>query len=87
MEPEFSPEADRVEEALYADDRHAYDRLWDVLDRIGELGEEAKYLGWASYVSSRKIWGTKVPGTDYTVFWRIANDKFTVALIVADLGV
>ena len=87
MEPNFTSEAGEVEDTLYESDRHAYDQLWMVLDRIAQLGEEAKYVPWVSYVSSREIWGTRIPGTNYTVFWRIDGDEFSIAHILKDVNV
>ena len=60
-----------------------YQRLWDALDRIAADPETAP----RSYVSSRQVFGTKVPGTDYTVFWRIFDgEHLWVMWLLEDAG-
>lgn len=66
---------------------HVYDRLWDVLDKIVKDPEEAPHAAWSEHVSSQNLWGTKIPGTDYSVFWRIEDDNtLYVAVVTPDLG-
>lgn len=85
MQVEFTDAAGEVADRLEAHESRAYQRLWDVLDRILEDVEEARAR--ASYVSSRKVWADKVPGTDYTVFWRVNDDDLLVVYILADIGI
>jgi len=87
VEVSFSDEAFKVANDLYdATGDPTYDRLQDVLDRIAEDPEEAKYAPWTDYVSSRRLYGTKIPGGDWTVFWKVNEDGVLVVLLVQDMG-
>lgn len=83
MKVELSERALAVEAGL---DDGNYGRLWDVIERIIDDPEYARHAPWAQFVSSRKIWGTKIPGTEYTMFWGTEGDTLIVHLIEADLG-
>ncbi len=85
MDVAFSNAAGAVQEEFYARPGVEYDRLWDVLDRILLDVEEAKHAPWVSYVSTFDLWGAKIPGTDYTVFWRASETTLLVAEIVRDV--
>jgi hypothetical protein len=84
----MTEEARQVEEHFF-DDRESdsYDRLWDVLDRILEDPVAAPTSPWAHHVSTRDLWGSKIPGSNATVFWRISGDTLHVVHIFRDLGV
>lgn len=87
MDISFSDEAKAVEDRLFADaDLRPYNKLWDVLEQILSDPEQAKHAPWTNYVSSRRLWGTKVPGTNYTVFWRVDPGAVIVVLLVEDQG-
>jgi hypothetical protein len=87
MDVEFTPEAQAVDDKLYDTQGTEYESLWSVLDRIRKDSEEAKHANWTNYVSTRDLWGSKILGTDYTVFWRVSpGPVLTVALIVRDKG-
>lgn len=84
----YTPDALRVATRLYeAEDDPTYDRLLDVLDRIAEDPEEAKHARWTEYVSSRQVYGTKVPGGDWTVFWKTTSRGVLVVLLIEDMGI
>lgn len=82
----LEPEADAEANRLFEDESPAYDKLWDVLERIAEDPEEAKHARWTNYVSSHGLWGAKIPGTDYTLFWKTADDHVVGVLLVEDRG-
>lgn len=83
----YTPDALRVATRLYeAEDDPTFDRLQEVLDRIALDPEEAKYAPWTEYVSSRSVWGTKIPGGDWTVFWMTRESGVVVVLLVEDRG-
>ena len=83
----YSDEALRVATSLFeAADDPTYDRLQDVLDRIAENPQEARYAPWTEFISSRQLYGTKIPGGDWTVFWRIDETGVVVILLVKDIG-
>ncbi|MEX0159805.1 MULTISPECIES: hypothetical protein [unclassified Microbacterium] len=85
MEVSFANDAGDVVDQLR---EHVYERLWDVLDQIMKDPDEAPHAPWSEHVSSLNLWGTKIPGTDYTVFWRIEDDDMLyVAVVTPDLGV
>lgn len=85
MHVEMTDEARAVEQRFY-DDRNskAYDRLWDVIDAILADPEAALHAPRAHHVSSFNLWGSKIPGTDWTVFWRIADDALQLVYIFED---
>lgn len=89
MQVNYSKGAKAVEDHLYDNDPDAYEHLWEVLERIMEDPEEATYAAWSKYVSTRNLWGSKVPGTDYTVYWRVESDGtvLMVYILASDLGV
>ena len=58
----------------------------DVLDRIRLDPEVATGAGWARYVSTKRVFGTKVPGSDWTVYWRIRDGVLEVPWILEDRG-
>jgi hypothetical protein len=81
MRTRFTPEAAQVEDSL---PDKVYDRLWDALERILADPEEAPYTGWAHYSSAHRVYGTPLPGTDWSVFWRISGDILEVVWILED---
>lgn len=83
----FSPDAQAVHDQLRDDkSSRAYERLWEVLKRIDVDPEEAKHAGWANYVSTFNLWGSKVPGTDYSVYWRTDPGGVIVVHLLQDNG-
>lgn len=92
MDVVFADQATVVEAEL---PEHAYNHLWDVLERILADPEHARGAPWAKFISTRKLYGSKVPGTDYTVYWKIGpagedagdDDVLQVAGIYRDIGV
>ncbi|WP_206445800.1 hypothetical protein [Agrococcus sp. KRD186] len=88
MDVEFAADALAVEEQFYAASGPEYERLWEVLDRILEDADEAKHANWSNFVSSLDLWGSKVPGTQYMVFWRTSpGPVLYVAVIALDQGI
>jgi len=63
-----------------------YDRMWDRVEKILADPEAGKHASWTNYVSSQRMWGSRVAGTDYTVFWTVDGDVLWVELIVEDPG-
>ena len=82
MDIDFTTPADAVEGRLHDTDRFAYDRLWDVLERIAVDVDEAKHR--ASYVSTFQWWANQLPGTDYTVYWHTVDGKLMVTQILSE---
>lgn len=87
MEYDFTEAADKVERDLFETGARAYDSLWNVLDRIADDPEEGKFTFGTEYVSSRRVWATKIPGTDLTVYWRPDGDVLQVMWILDDPGI
>lgn len=83
MHVEFTDDAAAARDEM--SDR-AYDSMWDVLERILAEPENAPYASYASYSSAFDVWGTKVPGTDFTCFWKIAGDVLIVVWLLEDGG-
>ncbi|MCT1364036.1 MULTISPECIES: hypothetical protein [unclassified Microbacterium] len=83
MEVSFTLVAQGAEDTL---DDHSYNQLWDVIERILEDPEYARRAPWSEFVSTRKLYGTKVPGTDLTVYWAVEGDTLRVHVIAADRG-
>lgn len=86
MTIELAEDATAVVDALYEAPGNDYDKVWDTIERIEGDPAEAKHAGWTNYVSTQDLYGTKVPGTDYTIFWRARGSVLDVRLIVADRG-
>ena len=86
MTIELTDEAKAVDDDLYGDHSTTYDKIWDVLEKIDADPTEAQHAPWTNFVSTQDLYGTKVPGTTYTVFWRVSGDVLDVRLIVEDLG-
>lgn len=83
---DFTDAARVIDDEFYQSAGSEYDRLWDVLDRIRADPEEAQHAPWSNYVSSQDLWGSKIPGTDYTVFWRVQpGPLLVVAHILPDI--
>ena len=57
-----------------------YNKLWDVLEFIAADPEAARTEPRNRFISSRKEWGTHIPGTRYTAFW-FTDDAIRVTLI------
>jgi hypothetical protein len=66
---------------------HVYNRLWDVLERILEDPESAQQSGWANWVSTQRLFGTKIPGCNWTVYWYIDGDTLQVPYLLEDTGI
>lgn len=87
MKVALSPEAQASDDALFDAPGREYESVWDVIERIQLDPDEAKHANWTNFVSTFGLWGTKVPGTDLTVFWRVhADDVLEIALIERDRG-
>jgi hypothetical protein len=86
MHVDFDQDAAQVAARLSS---HAHDKLWEVLERILEDPEAAQHAPWASYVASHRLYGSKIPGTSWTVFWRpdFDADLLLVGPIADDLGI
>ena len=85
MEVAFLASAARVEEALYARRGRDYEKLWDTLDRIRDESEDAAHASWSHYISTFDLWGSPIPGTNLTVFWRFDKGPIlTVAMIASE---
>lgn len=84
-----TPQAQVVERQFRDDEgSDSYEHLWDVLDRICEDPAYAqKGAAWAKYVSTQKCWGSKIPGTDYTVYWKVEGDLLQVLHLLHDPGI
>ncbi|MFC4138489.1 MULTISPECIES: hypothetical protein [unclassified Microbacterium] len=87
MDIDFVGETDAFERQLLEQDLRAYGKLWDVLDALMSDPAEAKARARNSYVSTKDLWGTKVPGTDLTIFWRTKGSVVEIHVIAHDLGV
>lgn len=74
MDINLSDDAKAVDDALYAANAREYDPIWDVIERVAADVEEAKHAPYTSYVSTHGLYGVKVPGTDYTVYWEPRGD-------------
>lgn len=83
---ELAEDATAIIDALYVNPGNTYDKVWDIIEKIESDPVEAQHAGWTNYVSSQDLYGTKVPGTDYTIFWRVSEDVLDIRLIAADLG-
>jgi hypothetical protein len=83
VEVEFALQAQTEADTLTA---RAWDSLWDLLDRILADPEAAQHAPWASYVSSQRMFGSKIPGTDHTVYWWLDGDLVRVPWILKDTG-
>ena len=85
MDVAFLESAARVEEALYALRGRDYEKLWDTLDRIRYESEDAAHASWSHYISTFDLWGSHIPGTNLTVFWRFDKGPIlTVAMIARE---
>jgi len=88
MDVQFSAEAQQIEEEMYARASNEYERLWELLDRIRNDPEAARHARWSQYVSTYSLWGSHIPGTEFTIYWRVEpHPLLTVVLIAGDLGV
>jgi hypothetical protein len=88
MDVQFWKQAQQIEDEMYARASREYERLWELLDRIRNDPEAARHARWSQYVSTYSLWGSHIPGTEFTVYWRVESHAFlTVALIARDLGV
>ena len=83
MEVAFLASAAKVEEALYAQRGWDYEKLWDTLDRIRDESEDAAHASWSHYVSTFDLWGSHIPGTNLTVFWRFDKGPILAVAIIA----
>jgi hypothetical protein len=79
----FEPQALDAIDALEHDDPRTFDRIFDLLELLAADPVEAKVRR-GNYVSTRDVWGTHVPGTDYTVYWRTDPEVFVVYLVRED---
>lgn len=83
---DFTDAARAIDDEFYNSAGKEYERLWEVLDRICADPQEAQHASWTNYVSSQDLWGSKIPGTNYTVFWRVQpGPVLVVAHILPDI--